>query len=118
MERGDLSIVLLFCTQLTFDLILSPNDISRLGIYPYRVRYTYINIISMDTSFYSILPFKVKISLFCLNGQPISRFYKSNDIRLFRNLISCIKVLRFVILHAKFNCYGRHFITFPTSGSH
>ena len=32
MERGDLSIVLLFCTQLTFDLILSLNDISRLGI--------------------------------------------------------------------------------------
>ena len=68
--RSGLSIILLFCAQLTFDLILSPRYISRLGIHPYRVYYTYINIISMDTGFYSILPSKVKITLFCLNEQP------------------------------------------------
>ena len=39
IERSDLSIILLFCTQLTFDLIMSPRDISRLGIHPYRVYY-------------------------------------------------------------------------------
>ena len=70
IERSDLSIILLFCIQLTFDLIMSPMDISRLGIHPYRVYYTYINIISMDATFYLILSSKVKIRLFCLNGQP------------------------------------------------
>ena len=70
IERSDSSIILLFCTQLTFDLIMSPRDVSRLGIRPFRVYYTYINIISMDAGFYSIWPSKVKNSLFCLNGQP------------------------------------------------
>ena len=65
-----LSTILLFCTQWTFDLILSLRDISRLGIHPYRFYYTYINIISMDASFYLMLPARAKISLFCLNGQP------------------------------------------------
>ena len=69
IERSDLSIILLFCTHLTFDLILSPRDNSRLGIHPYRVYNTYINIISMDACFYSILPSNVSISLFCLNRQ-------------------------------------------------
>ena len=64
IERSDLSIILLFCAQLTFDLILSPRDTSRLGIHPCRVYYTYINIISMNAGFYSILPSKVKITLF------------------------------------------------------
>ena len=41
-------IVLLFCTQLTFDLILSPREISTLNF---------------------TMPSKVKICLFCLNGQ-------------------------------------------------
>ena len=50
---------------------LRPRDISRFGIYPYRLYYTCRDIISMDASFYSILPSKVKISLFRLNGQPI-----------------------------------------------
>ena len=67
-----MSIIKLFCTQDTFDLVLSPGDISRLGTHPYRVYYTYINIISMDAGFFLILPSKVKISLFCLNGQPIT----------------------------------------------
>ena len=35
IERNVLSIILLFCAQLTFDLILSPRDISRLGIHSY-----------------------------------------------------------------------------------
>ena len=53
-----LSMFVLFCTQLTFDLILRPRDI-----------------ISMDVSFYSIMPSKVKIhvSLFCLNGLPTTK---------------------------------------------
>ena len=50
-----LSIVLLFCTQFTFDLILRPRDNFRLNIHPYRFYYTYINIFSMDASFYPIL---------------------------------------------------------------
>ena len=79
IERSDLSIILLFCTELAFNLILSPRDISRLGIHPFCVYYTYINIISMDTSFYSILPSKAKISLFCLNG-PKGKRSKSIDL--------------------------------------
>ena len=63
----------LFCTQLTFDLILRPRYISRLGIHPNRFYYTCRVVNSMDASFYSVLPSKVKISLFCLNGQPTIR---------------------------------------------
>ena len=54
-----LCIVMLFCTYLTFDLILRHRDIFRLGIHPYRFCYTYKNIISMDASFYPILPSEV-----------------------------------------------------------
>ena len=50
----------LFCTQFTYDLILRPRDILRLGIYPYRFYYTYRDTISMDASFSSILTSKVK----------------------------------------------------------
>ena len=75
IERSDLSIIFLFCTKVTFDLILSPSDIFRLGIHPYCVYYTYINIVNIDAGFYSILPAKVKMSLFCLNGQPTIRQY-------------------------------------------
>ena len=57
-----------FCTQLTFDLILRPRGISRLGIYPYRFYFTYRNIISMDASFYPILP----SDFFSCNGLPTS----------------------------------------------
>ena len=63
IEREPLFFVL-FCTQLTIDLILRPRGISRLGIHPYRFYYTCRDLISMDDSFYSILPSKVKISLF------------------------------------------------------
>ena len=57
MERSVLSIVFfLSCTKFTFDLILRPSDIFRLGIHPYRFSYTYVNIFCMDASFYPILP--------------------------------------------------------------
>ena len=56
IERSVLSNMLLFCTQLTFDLILSHRDIFRLGIHPYRFYYTYWNIFSIDASFYPIWP--------------------------------------------------------------
>ena len=36
----------------------------------------------MDAGFYSILPSKVKISLFCLNRQPTIRSYPVNFIKL------------------------------------
>ena len=39
-------------------------------IHPYRFYYTYRNIISMNANVYSILPSKLKISIFCLHGQP------------------------------------------------
>ena len=77
-----MSIILLFCTQLSVDLILSPRDSSRLDIHPYRVYYTYINMITMDARFYSILQSKVKISLFCLNGQPTNMLFLSDFINL------------------------------------
>ena len=47
-----------------------PSDIFRLGIHTYRFTYTCRDIVSMDASFCSILPSKVKISLFCLNVLP------------------------------------------------
>ena len=43
-----------FCTHLTFDLILT--HISRLGIHPFGCWNTSRNKISMDATFYSILP--------------------------------------------------------------
>ena len=77
IKRSHLSVILLFCTQRTFDLILSPRDIFRPDIHSFRVYYTYINVNSMDASFYSFLPSTVTISLFCLNRQPtISSFCK------------------------------------------
>ena len=59
IERSFLSNILLFCTQLTFDLIPSHGDIFRHAIYYYQFKYTYWNIFSMDASFYSILPSEV-----------------------------------------------------------
>ena len=54
IERSVCSNVLLFCTQLTFDLILSHRDIFRLGIHPYQFYYIYWNKFSIDASFYPI----------------------------------------------------------------
>ena len=48
--------ILSFCTHLTFDLILRLRRISRLGIHPYGFWHTSRNTISMDATFYSILP--------------------------------------------------------------
>ena len=45
-----------FCTHLTFNLILRPRRISRLGIHPYGCWHTPRNTISMNATFYSILP--------------------------------------------------------------
>ena len=45
-----------FCTQLTFNLILRFRCISRLGIHPYGWWHTSRYTISMDATFYSILP--------------------------------------------------------------
>ena len=72
-RKESLSIFVLYCTQFTFNLILRPRVISRLGIHPYWFYYTYRDMTSMDANFYSILQSKVKISLFCLNGQPTNR---------------------------------------------
>ena len=54
-KKGVFVFVVLFCTQLTFGLILRPWGISRLGIHLYWFYYTCRNIISMDASFYPIL---------------------------------------------------------------
>ena len=64
------NVFMLFGTLLTFDLILRPMDIFRHGFHTYLLYYTFRGIISMNASFYSILPSKVKVSPFCLNGQP------------------------------------------------
>ena len=66
-------VMYLFCTHLTFDLILRLRSISRLGIHPYGCWHTSRNTIIIDAKFYSMLPSKVKISLFCLNGLPTIR---------------------------------------------
>ena len=63
-------VICLFCTHMTFDLILRLRNISRLGIHPYGCWHTSRHAISIDAKFYSILPSKVKITLFRLNGQP------------------------------------------------
>ena len=42
-----LSIFMLICTELTFDLILGPRDNFRLDINPYRFYYTYRDIINI-----------------------------------------------------------------------
>ena len=67
IERSVLSNIMLFCTQLTFDLILSHRDIYRIGIHPYRFNYTYWNIFSKDASFYPILPSEVFFVIWTAN---------------------------------------------------
>ena len=49
-------VIYLFCTHLTFDLILRLRRISRLGIYPCGCWHSSRNTISMDATFYPILP--------------------------------------------------------------
>ena len=47
---------MLFCTKLTFDLILRLRSIFRLGIHPYMFYHTSRSTMSMDAIMYSILP--------------------------------------------------------------
>ena len=47
---------MLFCTELTFDLILRLRSIFRLGIHPYVFNHTSRSTMSMDAIMYSILP--------------------------------------------------------------
>ena len=56
-----------------------------------HVRHTSRNTISMDAKFYSILPSKMKISLFCLNGLPTREsMYTVADTRYCGILYQCI----------------------------
>ena len=50
------SYIFIFCTHLTADLILRLKHIFRLGIHLYGCWHTTRNTISMDATFYSILP--------------------------------------------------------------
>ena len=74
IERSVLSNILLLCTQLTFDLILSYRDIFRLGIYHYRFYCTYWNTFSMIVSFYPILPPEVFLVEWPANKKGFSWF--------------------------------------------
>ena len=47
---------MIFCTELTFDLILRLRSIFRLGIHPYVFYHTSKSTMSMDAIMYSILP--------------------------------------------------------------
>ena len=61
---------MIVCTQLTFDLFLRLRSNYRLGIHPYVFCHTSRNNISMGRIMYSILPSKVKISVFFPMGLP------------------------------------------------
>ena len=62
--------VLAFCTHLTFDLILRPRSIYRLGIHPYEFGHMSRNTISISRIMYSKMPTKRKISIFFGFGLP------------------------------------------------
>ena len=53
-----------FCTWLTFDLILRPRSIYKLGIHPYEFGQMSRNVISISRIMYSKMPTKRKISIF------------------------------------------------------
>ena len=61
---------MIFCTQLTFDLFLRLRSNYRLGIHPYVFCHISRNNTSMGRIMYSILPSKVKISVFFPMGLP------------------------------------------------
>ena len=61
---------MIFCTQLTFDLFLRFRSNYRLGIHPYVFCHVSRNNISMGRIMSSILPSKVKISVFFPMGLP------------------------------------------------
>ena len=61
---------LLFCTRLTFDLVLWPRVIYRLGIHPYEFGHMPRNIMSIGRIMYSKMPTKPKLSHFFGFGLP------------------------------------------------
>ena len=63
---------MIFCTQLTYDLFLRLRSNYRPGIHPYVFCHISRNNISMGRIMYSILPSKVKISVFFPMGLPTS----------------------------------------------
>ena len=65
----------IYCTSLTFDLILRLWCIFRHDIHPYDCWNTPGNIISMDASFYPILPLEV---FFSYNSQATSMHFPCN----------------------------------------
>ena len=103
-----------FCTHLTFDLIPRLRHISRLGIHPYGCWHTSRTTISMDATFYSILPseeifhgmesFSASWTFLCFNWAPSSEFVSSSipswkvlsahaqPFRGTRDLAFCLKV--------------------------
>ena len=64
--------ILLFCTRLTFDLVLWPRAIYRLGIHPYEFGHMPRNIMSIGRIMYSKMPTKPKLSHFFGFGLPSS----------------------------------------------
>ena len=94
----------LFCTHLTFDLILRLWSISRLGIHPYGCWHSSRNTISMDTKFYSILPSKVKISLFYLNGLPTNKRRRTKLWLIKKWSYFSVKLIKQHIFKSKCSC--------------
>ena len=64
---------LLVCTRLTFDLVLRPRVIYRLGIHPYEFGHMPRNIMSICRIMYSKMPTKPKLSHFFGFGLPSIR---------------------------------------------
>ena len=64
---------LLFCTRLTFDLVLWPRVIYRLGIHPYEFGHMPRNSMSICRIMYSKMPTKPKLSHFFGFGLPSIR---------------------------------------------
>ena len=72
---------LLFCTRLTFDLVLWPRVIYRLGIHPYEFGHMPRNIMSIGRIMYSKMPTKPKLSHFFGFGLPSTgKFVDTVDI--------------------------------------
>ena len=69
---------MIFCIQLTIDLFLRLRSNYRLGIHPYVFCHISRNNISMGRIMYSILPSKVKISVFFPMGLPTNSLIHEN----------------------------------------
>ena len=87
---------MIFCTQLTFDLFLRLRSNYRLGIHPYVFCHISRNNISMGRIMYSILPSKVKISVFFPMGLPTTDF----SLTIYSNVLKlCIYLFYFIFSH-------------------